>query len=344
MRFLAAAVLLSLGPVWAQPRTIAVDPARLEFVVSATSTGSLDRQISTAVAQVRKAAGSGRIVRIRAFVSGDAAAPQVTQAIAKRFGKAAPVIGVVEVGGFSVPGAQVLLDAATEAKTQRNPDGLVFISGQLTQAPIDAAHPEAPIEPLAQRSIASIKTILTSYQLEPSDVLRLACFASSLADHAAVEGAVTSAFPNARLALMQVEKAAPQHLIECESVARLRTKPSEPVRVVNPANAAFAQAVMIAAPKFLWTTTESGSGEPEDALRQAFARVKASLDQAGSSMSQVVYVSAYPQGAAVLAKYRDVRWEFLDRTHAPASTNLSFAGVAIPGARVGLDVIALPRP
>ena len=57
-------------------------------------------------------------------------------------------------------------------------------------------------------------------------------------------------------------------------------------------------------------------------------------------MSKAFYVYAYPASAAVLARYRDLRWEFLDRKNAPASTNLVFEGPGSPA--WSLDVMALP--
>jgi hypothetical protein len=44
----------------------------------------------------------------------------------------------------------------------------------------------------------------------------------------------------------------------------------------------------------------------------------------------------------MLAKYRGLRFEFLDRTRAPASTNLVFEGAGASRSTLGIDAIAVP--
>jgi hypothetical protein len=44
----------------------------------------------------------------------------------------------------------------------------------------------------------------------------------------------------------------------------------------------------------------------------------------------------------MLDKYRALRFEFLDRARAPASTNLVFEGAGATGSTLGIDAIALP--
>jgi enamine deaminase RidA (YjgF/YER057c/UK114 family) len=78
-------------------------------------------------------------------------------------------------------------------------------------------------------------------------------------------------------------------------------------------------------------------------VRTAFRALDATLQSAGASLDTIFYAYAYPVNAMMLQKYRDVRFEFLKRDRAPASTNLAFEGVMTPDHTIGVDVIALPR-
>ena len=149
-------------------------------------------------------------------------------------------------------------------------------------------------------------------------------------------------FANAALNLMQIQKDPENQEVECEAVARLTKASNGPVQLVNPTNAAFAQAAMVNAPEVIFTTTHSGSGS-DDGVRTAFRALDATLQAAGAGMDTIFYAYAYPINAMMLQKYRDVRFEFLKRDRAPASTNLAFEGLMAPGDTLGVDVIALPR-
>jgi hypothetical protein len=114
------------------------------------------------------------------------------------------------------------------------------------------------------------------------------------------------------------------------------------VQLVNPTNAAFAQAAMVNAPEVIFTTTFTAASTDES-IRKAFRAMGDALTAGGASMDTVFYAYAYPVNAAMVQKYRDLRFEFLKRDRAPASTNLAFEGVMAPGDTLGIDVMALPR-
>jgi len=143
--------------------------------------------------------------------------------------------------------------------------------------------------------------------------------------------------------VMQIQRMPANRFAECEAVARLHAKPVEPVRLVNPANAAFAQAAIVTAPRVIFTTTYPSSSDSDAGVRQALARLKSGLDAGGSGMDRAFYIYAYPGNAAMLEKYRALRFEFLDRSKAPASTNLVFEGGGAAGSTLGIDAIATPK-
>lgn len=331
---LASACAVGQRKETAPPAFALVETARLAFHVSPATT-----PVGDAVDALRKLAGKARIVKVRAFVAGPEDG-STAGLIARRFTERhlpVPVISVIRVARFIDPQARVVLESVEEAGDVRNPAGLAFISGQATQAPLDARGSKVPLAEFAVKSVASLKSALSGLDLAPADVLRVTCFTSSLEDGVKVHGIVGAAFVHAALDLMQVETSPANSVVECEAVARLKEKPVDPVRLVNPTGAAFAQAAEVDAPRLVLTAAEPGAGPG-----QAFTRIKEVLAAAGSSLDRVFYVHAYPAGAVMLQTYRDLRWEFLDKSHAPASTNLPFDGVDAPGASIGIEVIAVP--
>lgn len=76
--------------------------------------------------------------------------------------------------------------------------------------------------------------------------------------------------------------------------------------------------------------------------RQTFANVGAVLAAAGSSFADVVKVTVYLTDVDDRAKINPVRQEFFGETR-PASTLVEVSGLAIPGARIEVEAVALVR-
>lgn len=319
--------------------SVSVATARLQFsVADPVGQGSLNQQLKSELAQIRKQAGRARLVKVRAFVPEAGDAGLVQKWLVKELPSRTTTVSVIRVGALLTPNAKVVLESVAEAPTVQNPNGLVFVSGQLTTAP---KGPNPAAAPLAEKSLANLKTAFAGFQVEPGQVLRITCFASTLVDQAQVRAMIKVQFPNAAANLVQIQKEPENQEVECEAVGRLSKAPAEPVQLVNPTNAAFAQAMLLNAPRVILTTTFTGAAT-DDGMRSAFRALGSALQQAGSSFESVYYVYGYPTSAAMLQKYRDIRWEFLKRDRAPASTNLAFEGVMDPAHGFGLDVIALP--
>jgi len=281
-------------------------------------------------------------VRLRAFVAGAGELEQVAALASDAFpatGK--PVVSAIRIGGLA-GGARVVIEAVSESTVVTNPNGLAFVSGQLTTSPVALNQTQTPVAPLAAASVANINAVLNGVQLDPRDVVRVTCFTSSLADDAQVRTMVGEAFPGAAVNVMQIQRAPANAEVECESVARLRTKPVEALRLVNPTNAAFAQAAVVGAPVVTFTTTFTSTGNDDAGVRAALSKLKHAVEAGGSAANRVFYIHGYPTSQVTLQKFRAIRWEFFDKTRAPASTNLLFEGVMGPEGGVGVDVIALP--
>jgi enamine deaminase RidA (YjgF/YER057c/UK114 family) len=108
----------------------------------------------------------------------------------------------------------------------------------------------------------------------------------------------------------------------------------------NPTNAAFARAAVVGPGKVLFSAVQMAFGAEDTDLRLAFSRLRTTLTAAGSGLDKVVYLTAYPVNAKTLDRYRALRFEFLDRAKAPASTNLAFEGLPSLDATLGMEVLA----
>lgn len=328
LRFLA--LVLSASALLAQTTITAADTAHIVFHSAPLRGGSIGSQIDAAVKDLKK---NGLPVKLRAFVTPAANLSAVTAAITKAFPpKSLPVVNLVQIARLPDPAASILLEGVTVSDKIENPNGVAFISGQLTQAPTGA------IAPLAERSVASLKSIAGEINLNPEDILRVNCYTSSLADEPQVRAVVIGAFPKADLSIMQIQRAPANQFIECDAFARLHTKPAEPVRLLNPTKAAFAQAAIVTAPKVIFTTTYPSTSNDDAGVQAALNKLRNGVQSAKATMDHVFYVYAYAGNQEMLDKFRTLRFDVLIRSNAPASTNLVFEGAA--GAALGVDAIA----
>lgn len=340
VRLTALALALAATPLFGQALFVNAETARLVFHAAPPGKGPIAQQVNDAVKHLQT---FGHIVKLRAFVTAGADPGAVAAAVSSMFpGQSPPVLNLVQIGRLPETSALVLMEAVSVSKNRENPNGLVFLSGQMTQAPLDPGQTRMPVTPLAEKSIANLKAAAVSLDVNPGDVVRVNCFTSSLEDHAQVLTLVNGAFPKAIVSVMQLQRAPINQFVECEGAARLHAKPADPVRLVNPTHAAFAQAAVVTAPRIIFTTTYPASSNDDAGVRQALSDLKRGLEAAGSSLSRAFYIYAYPGSATMLEKYRALRFEFLDRDRTPASTNLVFEGAGATGSGLGIDAIAVP--
>ena len=330
-----AVLAVAAGGLYGQTPSISAETARLVFEAAPLRGGSVAQQVDGAVKQLKK---GGQVVKLRAFVTAGTDPNAVTAAIDRAFSaKPRPVVSVVQIGRLP-DAAVVLLEGVVASKKIENPNGLAFISGQLTQAA--AGDTKTAVAPLAERSVANLKTLAAGVEVNPADVVRVDCFTSSVEDHAQVRAVVSGTFPKASVSVMQIQRAPTNHFVECDAVGRLHAKATEAVRLVNPTQAAFAQSAIVTAPRVIFTTIFPSTSSDDAGVRSALGKMKSAVETGGSSADRIFYVYAYPGNQAMLDKFRALRFEFLVRAMAPASTNLVFEGAA--GATLGVDAIAVP--
>src|SRR6266403_4721832 len=162
------------------PATVTAETARLVFHVSPLSgKGLLSAQVRDALKALLKSTGGTSIVKLRAFLAGSGDLRRVPAIVSETFTDKhlpLPAVSVIQIGALPMEGAQVAIESIAVAKKEMNPLGLVFVSGQAGSS--DA--PMVNVAPLAQKSMADLKTALNAAGSAPSDVLRVTCFCSSL--------------------------------------------------------------------------------------------------------------------------------------------------------------------
>lgn len=125
------------------PPAVAIGEAsRLTFQISPLSNkGLLSQQTRDALKAILKANGGAPVIHIRAFVAGSGdlrRVPQIVSEVLTEKKMALPSVSVIQAGALSLQGAQVVLEAVSEAKRPMNPDGLTFVPAQ-NPAALDSA-------------------------------------------------------------------------------------------------------------------------------------------------------------------------------------------------------------
>lgn len=331
------------------PSALKVDTNRLTFQVSPLSSkGLLSVQVREAIKALWRLNRGEQIVKLRAFVAGTGDMRRVQQIAAEMFSEKRlplPVVSTVQVGGLPMEGAAVVIEATSVAKKPANPHGLAFISGQAATAPLTAELTKMPVAPLAEKSVANLKTALNAAGLGAADTLRVTCFSSSFDDYAAMSAVITREFAGSSINIVQTQRAPQNLVVECEAVARLKRAAPAPVKLLSPdgleVSKNYSQVALISAPRLVLTGTQMGFRAQDSDVRLAFDRLKGQLESQGASISKVVMSSIYPLTNAIMERIRAIRFDFYDRASPPASTMLPFEGLPSVDATFALDVIAV---
>ncbi|MFB3827267.1 MAG: Rid family hydrolase [Bryobacteraceae bacterium] len=323
------------------PATVTAETRRLAFYVSPLSgKGLLSQQVRDALRAVTRAAGGSAIVKLRAFVAGTGDMRRVRDVVSETFTERRqplPALSLVQVGALPLEGAQVVLEAAAVARKEVNPQGVVFLSGQAAESdgPLD------PVAPLAEKSLAGLRTALAAAGAAPEGVLRLTCFLSSLDRWIDVRVKAATEYPRAVQNFVQVQRAPGRAVCNCEAVARLVRAPASPVEFRAVQKNGLSQASLVAAPRLVFTGTQASFGFQDSDARLAFERLEKSLEQAGTSLKRAVFVGLYPLSPSLAAQVLRVRADFFDAARPPAGTMLPFEGLPAMDAGFAVDAVAV---
>jgi enamine deaminase RidA (YjgF/YER057c/UK114 family) len=326
----------TLPPAIEPPSAVVVDTDRISFQVSQLSSkGLLSQQTRDALKTMLRTNRGATIVKLRAFVAGSGDLRRIGEIVAEVFTEKhqpLPALSVIQAGGLSMVGAQVVLESTALEKRPVNPNGLGFLSGQAA--------------PSVGQSLDKLKSALRSAGLEPADVLRATCFVSSLDDPAGIGSLISASFPSAAINYIQMQREPVNPASECEAVARLHAGSSADVRFVNPpeldSSPNYSQVVLVTSPKLVITGTQLAFGAQENDIRLAFERLRRALAQFKAGFEQIAMSHVYLTSTAMTEKVRAVRATFYNTATPPASTLLPFEGLPSLDATFGVDVIAVP--
>ncbi len=330
------------------PGFVTVETGKIRFLYSPlTAKGLLSQQTRDALKALQKQARGAQIVHVRAFVAGTGDIRRVQTIVSEVFSEkkqTLPAVTVVQIGLLPLEGSQVLLEATMSDRKAINPHGIAFFSGQQVRQEGEISNPLSPVLPLVEKSLDALGTAVASAAVKPSDMLRVTCLVSSIADYEGVRAKVAGAYPGAAVAVLQLQRGPTRPVSECEAVARLTAPPEAAVRMVNPAKLSsspnYSQIALVRSPRLVLTGGQMAFGdEPED-VKLAFDRLGRVLSSANVSYKDVFFTSFYPLTTTVQEKIRDVRFSYLDKSRPPASTMILFEGLPSLDASFGMNVAA----
>jgi enamine deaminase RidA (YjgF/YER057c/UK114 family) len=319
------------------PSAVTAETRRISFYVTPLSArGLLSAQVREALKGLIHQAGGAPILRIRAFVAGSGDLRRVRDLVSEVFtlrNAPLPALSLIQSGGLPLEGAQVELEAMVAEKKDVDPHGLVFIAASVasSESPLD------PVAPLATRSLDRLRESLRSAGSQPSDVLCVTCFLSSLETVGTTRALLESAYPHAALDLVQTERSPEHALAACEAVARLTREIGVRVELLPKGDGESPQSALVSAPHLILSGTQVSYGFEEENSRLAFERLQKALDSVGVSGSEVVFAHYYPLSGKLAAQAMKLRGIFF-----PASVTSLIEFEGLPGLDAGfaVDVIA----
>ncbi|MGD0499032.1 MAG: Rid family hydrolase [Bryobacteraceae bacterium] len=326
------------------PLTVAGETRRLTFhVTPLSSAGLLSQQTRNALKALSRSAGNADVLHIRAFVAGTGDVRRVRDLVSEAFtarGKPLPALSLVRVGALPLPGAQVVLEAVAAGARDVNPNGLAFVSAD----PATSEGPLDPVQPLARKSLASLRQALAAAGAAAPDVVRVTCFFSSLDDLAQSRALVQAEYPSAALDTIQPQRAPARALAACEAVARLRRPPGARLRLLDaegmPREPGASACALVTAPYLVLTGTQSSFGFEEPDAQLAFGRLRNALEKAGASAGDIVFARWYALSSGIAAQARKLRLEVFDPAHPPAGSLLVFEGLSSLDEGFAIDAVA----
>ncbi len=317
------------------PAAVTAETGRLIFEMAPVSVkGLLSQQTREALRALLRNNRGATVVRLRVFVAGSGDLRRIGDLVGEVFGERRqplPALTVVQVGALPLEGEQVLIESTAMDRGTVNPNGLAFLSGQaadtLTQA------------------LERVHSAVRATGTDAGDVLRVACFVSSLYRESAGLASVQAEFPQAATLVVQMQREPVRPGAECEAVVRLHAAPGQPLKYLNPAELGpaknYSQIALIAGGKLVFTSAQLGFGSEEPDIKLVFERLGRVLANFQTGFDRLAVSSAYLTNFSLASRIRDVRRGFYTAKEPPASTLLPFEGLPSIDGSFAVDLIAL---
>jgi enamine deaminase RidA (YjgF/YER057c/UK114 family) len=307
------------------PEAVIAEPGRLSFQVSPLSDkGLLSQQVHDALKALARLNHGVPFVKLRAFVAGSGDLRRVKDIVAEDLTdkkQPLPAVTTIQVGALPLPGAQVVIEAVSSEKKVVNPSGVAFVPA------IASAN--------AAAAIAQMGNAMSGAGVKAADVLRITCFMSSLEDVEAARSAAAMAFPAAAANFVQMQRLGLERQVLCEAAARLTGAPASPQ---TGSSVAF-----VNSPKIVLTSTQLVFRDQNSDFRLAYQRLAKTLTPLGATFKDVFWIGNYALTLPNAAMIEKLQWEFLDRTHPPASTALQIEGLPSTDATAAIELMAIGR-
>jgi enamine deaminase RidA (YjgF/YER057c/UK114 family) len=298
--------------------------------------GLLSAQTRDAVKALLKASSGDTVVRIRAFVAGSGDLRRVPQIVSEVFTEhklALPAVSVVQAGGLPLTGAQVLLESiSTSKKNDTAPSGVLFVPAQSAEKPELADN----VAPLAKQALERFDRAVAKGG--GTSVLRITCYASSLADAGVISSMIAAKYPQAAIALVQPKREHFSSAVACEGIAKLAS-PVDRVAFVKDGDTIVGAAV--SAPVVALTGSLVAYGYEDRNARLAFDRMNKVLEPVKGSWKSVVEVRFYPLAASIVKQIGRIRDDFLDHARPPAISMTPIEGLPSIDASFAMDAVAV---
>ncbi|MBI3209216.1 MAG: RidA family protein [Candidatus Solibacter usitatus] len=290
---------------------------------NADAKGSLMEQAEKLKKKIR-----GKVYRYRAFVRPDADTNLLNIVLR------GPALSIVRVASLPTPGQKISLEAVTGGG--RNPQGLVFISGQ----GVNRNENVSMVKPMVEMAFDNIDKAVKAAGVFPADVLTVTCYSSSLQDHAQVQQLAATRYRWAVFNHVQIPMPYGRALVECEAVARAIA----PVGFLYPEGLTkspnFTQVVGISSRRMVWSGLHTSQGCTADGVRGMFRSLEATLKNRGASIKDAAFSYVYPNTTEGTDLSRNIRFDFYNKEKAPASTLIPFSGFVDKNACTGVEVVA----
>ncbi|MBL8178061.1 MAG: RidA family protein [Bryobacterales bacterium] len=322
MRFVA--LLLPALPLFSQGVVVDSEEIRFQLAIPDPK-GSLMEQMHQARGRIE----AKHIFRYRAFVRPDADVGQFSGYLKS------DVLSIVRVAGFPDKNQKIALEAVTKGG-KNAAAGFVFVSGQGV-----SRNEQVPrVLPMVQATFNNVDTALKGSGHDPSDVLLLTCYLSSMDDIKDVQKLASARYPKALRNHLQIPLPYGKALVECEAIARAK----KPFAFLNPEGLTkspnFTQVAGISSPRIYFSSLHASNGCSEQGVREMFQSLDDAMKKSGASIKDAVFSYLYPSSDDGTNLTRKVRFEFYNKEQPPASTLVPFSGYEARNACAAVEVVA----
>jgi enamine deaminase RidA (YjgF/YER057c/UK114 family) len=312
--------------------------------------------------QVLQSVGSSsaHIVKLNVYVANTAVATAVREDLAKRFSTAPPAVCFVQTT-LPLAGAMVALDAvaatrpgkaATDGQAAITPAGpRVYVAGQAEKGDLRTA---------TRKTLESLDATLKFLRVEWSDVAQVKSFVTPMASVQDADDETRRFFASRKAAVpplvwVEWQSGLP---IEIELVAAAGRGEPPAAKDTRPPDVEFLTPPGMTTPTIYSRVTRTPAGPtifisglygvPQSSggeqVERIFAQLKTILANAGGDFETLAKATYYVSDNDASVKLNELRPRYYNPKRPPAASKAQVAGVALPGATITLDMIAVPRP